>query len=152
MVLNKCTCSYFFYWRAHQNLSQDLVYLKQHIFYQNNLIIPIHLSQVKHIFLNLCVYLACPKLIWTVTWRDLMQVLSSNEFLRGRIRKERPFFLFSLFYFFFFFGFFFFALFFVVVVFFFKVTLASWVSISKGVSRQLAMPLIIHERGDGVLG
>ena len=57
----------FFYGRAHQNLSQDLVYLKQHIFYQNNLIIPIHLSQVKHIFLNLCVYLACPKLIWTVT-------------------------------------------------------------------------------------
>ena len=82
----------FFYWRAHQNLSQDLVYLKQHNFYQNNLIIPIHLSQVKHIFLNLCAYLACPKLIWTVTWRDLMQVLSSNEFLRGRIRKERPFF------------------------------------------------------------
>ena len=139
----------FFYWRAHQNLSQDLVYLKQHIFYQNHLIIPIHLSQVKHIFLNLCVYLACPKLIWTVTWRDLMQVLSSNEFLRGRIRKERPFFLFSFFYFFF--GFFFFALFFV-VVFFFKVTLASWVSISKGVSRQLAMPLIIHERRDVVLG
>ena len=141
----------FFYWRAHQNLSQDLVYLKQHIFYQNNLIIPLHLSQVKHIFLNLCVYLACPKLIWTVTWRDLMQVLSSNEFLQGRIRKERPFFYFPSFIFF---GLFFFPLFFVVVVFlfFFKVTLASWVSISKGVSRQLAVPLIIHERGDGVLG
>ena len=77
-----------------------------------------------------------------------MQVLSSNEFLRGRIRKERPFFIFPLL---FFFGLFFFPLFFVVVV-VFKVTLASWVSISKGVSRQLAVPLIIHERGDGVLG
>ena len=76
-----------------------------------------------------------------------MQVLSSNEFLRGRIRKERPFFYFP----FFFFGLFFFPLFFVVVV-VFKVTLASWVSISKGVSRKLAVPLIIHERGDGVLG
>ena len=78
-----------------------------------------------------------------------MQVLSSNEFLRGRIRKERPFFYFPSFNFF---GLFFFPLFFVVVVFFFKVTLASWVSISKGLSRQLAVSLIIHERGDGVLG
>ena len=84
----------FFYKRAHQNLSRDLIYLKQHIFYQNNHIIHIHLSQVKHTFLNLRAYLACPKLIWTVIWRDLMQVLSSNELLRGRIRKERPFFIF----------------------------------------------------------
>ena len=76
-----------------------------------------------------------------------MQVLSSNEFLQGRIRKERPFFYFP---FFFFFLVLFLLFFFVVVV--FKVTLASWVSISKGVSRQLAVPLIIHERGDGVLG
>ena len=86
----------FFYKRAHQNLSRDLIYLKQHIFYQNNLIIHIHLSQVKHTFLNLCAYLACPKLIWTVIWRDLMQVLSLNEFLWRRIRKERPFFIFPL--------------------------------------------------------
>ena len=56
----------FFYKRAHQNLSRDLIYLKQHIFYQNNHIIHIHLSQVKHTFLNLRAYLACPKLIWTV--------------------------------------------------------------------------------------
>ena len=76
-----------------------------------------------------------------------MQVLSSNEFLRGRIRKERPFFYFPSFNFF---GLFFFPLFF--FVFFFKVTLASWVSIFKGLSRQLAVSLIIHERGDGVLG
>ena len=77
-----------------------------------------------------------------------MQVLSSNEFLRGRIRKERPFFIFPLLIFLvcsFFLCFFFFF-------FFFKVTLASWVSISKGLSRQLAVSLIIHERGDGVLG
>ena len=46
-----------------------------------------------------------------------MQVLSSNEFLRGRIRKERPFFYFPSFNFF---GLFFFPLFFVVVVFFFQ--------------------------------
>ena len=44
-----------------------------------------------------------------------MQVLSSNEFLRGRIRKERPFFYFPSFNFF---GLFFFPLFF--VVFFFQ--------------------------------
>ena len=75
-----------------------------------------------------------------------MQVLSSNEFLRGRIRKERPFFIFLLLIFF---GLFFFPFFFVVVVFFFKVTLVSWVSISKGVSRKLAVPLIINERGVG---
>ena len=77
-----------------------------------------------------------------------MQVLSSNEFLRGRIRKERPFFIFPLLIlmvcsFF---------LCFLLLFFFFKVTLASWVFISKGLSRQLAVSLIIHERGDGVLG
>ena len=86
----------FFYKRAHQNLSRDLIYLKQHIFYQNNLIIHIHLSQVKHTFLNLCAYLACPKLIWTVIWRDLMQVLSSNECSEGGFVRKCPF-LFSLF-------------------------------------------------------
>ena len=43
-----------------------------------------------------------------------MQVLSSNEFLRGRIRKERPFFYFPSFNCF---GLFFFPLLFVVVFF-----------------------------------
>ena len=70
-----------------------------------------------------------------------MQVLSSNELLRGRIRKERPFFIFPL-------SKFFFGSF---VFFFLNVTLGSWMSISQGVSCQLAVPLIIHERGDGIL-
>ena len=71
-----------------------------------------------------------------------MQVLSSNEFLRRRIRKERPFFYFPSFKVFF--GSF---VFFVVVVFFFNVTMGSWMFISQGVSCQLAVPLITRERG-----
>ena len=74
-----------------------------------------------------------------------MQVLSSNEFLRRRIRKERPFFIFPLS------KFFFGSFVFFVVVFFFNVTLGSWMFISQGVSCQLAVPLIIHERRDGIL-
>ena len=79
-----------------------------------------------------------------------MQVLSSNEFLRGRIRKEKPFFYFPSF------NFFWFVLFSFVFCccrfFFFQGDPGPWVSISKGGSLQLAVSLIIHERGDGVLG
>ena len=74
-----------------------------------------------------------------------MQVLSSNEFLRRRIRKETPFFIFPLSKFFFLVPLYF------LLLFFFNVTLGSWMFISQGVSCQLAVPLIIHERRDGIL-
>ena len=79
-----------------------------------------------------------------------MQVLSSNEFLRGRIRKERPFFYFPSFNFFLVCSFF--LCFLLLSFFFFQGDPGPWVSISKGGSLQLAVSLIIHERGDGVLG
>ena len=44
----------------------------------------------------------CPKLFWTVHDETLYKGLSSNEFLRGRIRKLSPL-SFLFFYFFFFF-------------------------------------------------
>ena len=66
-----------------------------------------------------------------------------TNFSEGGFVRKGLFFYFS-----FFFDVFCLSLFPFPLFFFFKVTLASWMSIFQGVSRQLDVHLIIHERGD----